>query len=956
MEESFQLKSHGRRSLQKLEAMLEGGSPAIREQQASKTFKRRSATLNVQRSLQLLDESVASPAALGARTPGGTLRHSSYTPRQISSPSKFEVSGTLGPTPRKTPDGRRSLQKSGLKESSFLLSHHTPSAMTPLPEEDMTEEVTTTNVGLLLEEDPGISASRGLYQDFLRCQRTHSSQSDLFRLVEEYESVCREHVVMLKKLFSRASKQEEKFRKTFQVLHLLSQEEATWKLVHTLFKDRLETSLKQEMMMEVDSDAKVHGIMGIQKDRQTADALMKRDRTVRESQLVVDWLETCAERDFETFSENVKFFSDRAVGYENALHRLKNRQTGLPTGPERALVTELDPDAPLRQNGQLDDLDKEDEDRLLQYIFACLRTGKMDKAENICITCGQAWRAATLQGWRLYHDPNFEGLGPECQRLPVEGNPYRDVWKKVCWNMCQSPRINVYEKAVYAVLSGNLQGVLPVCKSWLDFLWAYYKVMVDQKVEDEIRLKTTVDRPLEPLPGEYWEKHLEPKSVFREIEAVENVTQEALTWYPVIQKHIILEDIPGLMEALHKWVRQERHQLPLHLLRFMAHLALFLRTSEYNTKEEHSNMIIEAYVEELIKDKQYTLIAFYVSKLPTDAQIHWYAKFLEGITDKTERQQYLDLAENCGLDLAQITKRVVENIRSRSDVDISSLTETQSEAVDTNISEEDRKKIEAIDWLVFDISQRAEALKQANALMRMFIALKKLNAAREVFDKLPPNSVDVVHKTWYQQTGTTDLLLEDKNAVREYLCTKAYLDAVESFDDWFNHYHHGKPTRPSPPEGGSFTDKVAYEHQVKLYEQEKERWHHNLLLQTQTTKDHIYNVLLFADGGWMIDQVQPDLLMENDTDDRGVDILRQEQLEGLRRLILPGLVFLLHTVLHTSEQYTECVRLADIVMGEQYKLYDVFRKDELQRLLMLIQDSSLPLLDQGRDPLGFNLS
>ena len=60
------------------------------------------------------------------------------------------------------------------------------------------------------------------------------------------------------------------------------------------------------------------------------------------------------------------------------------------------------------------------------------------QAENICVSCGQAWRAASLQGWKLYRDPNFEKLGPECQREPVFGNPYRDVWKKVCWNMCQS--------------------------------------------------------------------------------------------------------------------------------------------------------------------------------------------------------------------------------------------------------------------------------------------------------------------------------------------------------------------------------------------------------------------------------------------------------------------------------------------------------------------------------------
>ena len=35
--------------------------------------------------------------------------------------------------------------------------------------------------------------------------------------------------------------------------------------------------------------------------------------------------------------------------------------------------------------------------------------------------------------------------------------------------------------------------------------------------------------------------------------------------------------------------------------------------------------------------------------------------------------------------------------------------------------QDDRQKIEAIDWLVFDPSQRAEALKQANAVMRSFI-------------------------------------------------------------------------------------------------------------------------------------------------------------------------------------------------------------------------------------------
>jgi len=58
-------------------------------------------------------------------------------------------------------------------------------------------------------------------------------------------------------------------------------------------------------------------------------------------------------------------------------------------------------------------------------------------------------------------------------------------------------------------------------------------------------------------------------------------------------------------------------------------------------------------------------------------------------------------------------------------------------------------------------------------------------------------------------------------------------DAMESFNDWVQHYHHNQPVKPTAPEGGSFTDKVAHEHRVRQYDQEHERWHHNLLMQTQ---------------------------------------------------------------------------------------------------------------------------
>lgn len=40
----------------------------------------------------------------------------------------------------------------------------------------------------------------------------------------------------------------------------------------------------------------------------------------------------------------------------------------------------------------------------LQYCF--LINVFFFKAQELCIKCGQAWRAATMEGWKLYHNSN----------------------------------------------------------------------------------------------------------------------------------------------------------------------------------------------------------------------------------------------------------------------------------------------------------------------------------------------------------------------------------------------------------------------------------------------------------------------------------------------------------------------------------------------------------------------
>ena len=62
-----------------------------------------------------------------------------------------------------------------------------------------------------------------------------------------------------------------------------------------------------------------------------------------------------------------------------------------------------------------------------------------------------------------------------------------------------------FETAIYAVLSGNLTGTLPVCQSWCDCLWAYFRTLVDVKVEQEIRLRSVTFRKPIDLPPQYWD-------------------------------------------------------------------------------------------------------------------------------------------------------------------------------------------------------------------------------------------------------------------------------------------------------------------------------------------------------------------------------------------------------------------------------------------------------------------
>lgn len=130
----------------------------------------------------------------------------------------------------------------------------------------------------------------------------------------------------------------------------------------------------------------------------------------------------------------------------------------------------------------------------------------MDTAQELCLKMGQPWRVATLNGWKLFHDPNMDNVSGSEKKLPVEGNFTRDIWKRSAWALSEDESLPLFERAIYSALCGNAQQLLNsgICTSWEDKLWALTRTSVDVRVEREIRETLTLRSYVE-LPQAYWD-------------------------------------------------------------------------------------------------------------------------------------------------------------------------------------------------------------------------------------------------------------------------------------------------------------------------------------------------------------------------------------------------------------------------------------------------------------------
>lgn len=717
----------------------------------------------------------------------------------------------------------------------------------------------------------------------------------------------------------------------------LAEEANTWKLLYCLYSDSITDHPDSIDELLTETTLSQQTLVG---------ALFQCDSELRLLQLLVDWLEASAAYQVEATKTSAPVIGNN-IHWGNTLHQLLIGSSLFNKEKNKAMITCMDPDAPRRQKKAIHSEDQQDDIDLCKRIFTEVRCGKFKEAVSLCISAGQAWRGAVLQGWRLLHYLPRDDLN---QKLEISGNPSRDLWKWCCLGIASNVTENAHYRATIGILCGHLHSTLQVCQgNWEDLLWAHLRIQIEARVDRFLRehhatasANTTPSDVLEMLQSELQIEELSLQQVFNAINALMGSKKES--HYQTCQKHLMLGHVRAIMQDSLQWIDNAEERF----IRFLAHLVLVLRQMGKDPQHDIGDRILEKYVAQLIQRltdgtvECPELIAFYSSTVPVDRQVYLFADLMDRVYKSDYRQGVVEAGTRANLDVAAsarvaIKKAITDIQQGYGNIDMSF---TQTAAVEKDKSLVG-KVISSLEWLALLPDHLEDAVWLSNAMIRTFIFIGNTDAASSCLVNLNVMFPEFVKK-----------ISPSSSELREHLCLKAYLEALEGFATWYRHFISGQPKEIEPlPAEASFTDKVHHEQQCAQVEQQKARWANAVLHQSRHTKNLLYNVLLFP-GGWLQDETDSTSSPNFSEEEKNE---REKQLNTLRRLCIPEITILILKVLQSNEDvdnHREAVKLSNLIAAENRSLYKVFTKDKLIELLDMIKESSLKLLEKDLDIFG----
>lgn len=798
------------------------------------------------------------------------------------------------------------------------------------------------------ETDAELNVFTDLYPSFMKIT-TQTTQYNLLPTINAYLKECQRASDSIQNKLNSSRFYPNKVHKLQENLKLMKLEIDTWMLLEILLKERLSGASGGG---GGDEEALLRS------ERELSDALFAKNSEMRQAQLIIDWLEYLVRSsDDNQHKLKLNFVNQNHGAWENTLLHLKQQQQQQASNTHRNIVTAMDPDAQTRQGKKLMELDEEDDRNLLKYLFYCIRSGQFNQACNTCEKSGQIWRAMALQGWKLFHNDNIRCLGIGGVVKETEGNQSRWLWRYACSQIISDKRVSSAEKGVLGCLIGHLPSMLTQCPSWHDHVWAYLKVFVDQQLQGHLRQHANIlnffnlhndnnnnndegggddegvdmyigdggyedgelDGGLEACYPANSDKISNFESMFGKIESSTNdeVRRQSQFRFFIIQKFIILHQPDLLLEYMSSWCD---NNINPHLLRTTTHLLLLLNNISPLSNSLHKERVLEAWVRHLMTASHHSLVAYYTAQLPPHTQTPLYASMLKDVRDTESRKECLRLAEEAGLDVRAVILLVVE-LSIKGDSTPPTININKSDMTNQDLTEEDSVKIGSIEWLTFDASCALMVVTEANYLLRLFLLSRKAEACKSLMAALPSDAVQVLLNETKEADESCQKHVD--NVVGEFTCFTMYLTALDLFSDWFDHFHQSKPHKPQEAMAtNQFAEKVSFEHSLKQYNTDMNRWKQVSNTLAERAVDGLKGVVTFNKGGWMVD------LYEDD------DHTRKQHLNLLRCMYIPSIFHLIIKVFSSLQRWSDCTSVADVLATKDYRLYEVFSEDEMERIML----------------------
>lgn len=647
------------------------------------------------------------------------------------------------------------------------------------------------------------------------------NKDDPFVLIQEFKSISAQKALKVANQMGEAPDLETRLE--FENWDL---ETRLWNLVETLYSYRLSKESQEEPIPE-------YKFSSFHVKREN---WLRQNPKIKELSLIIYWLQ-----------ENSKTISisDEKVEtngkWQNTRIKISNNDLSALTGKnDQTLIDNLDSDAPLRSDKDIDPQDDSVDSKNFSLIYKLVIANRIEEAIDLANSTGNFTLALILLGAKQdYIDPivdketllNKESdmlvdvSGLENSEEVASGLKHKLLWIKTVYKLSQLPNLNPYEKLIYKFLSGNdiSNNLKAASLNWEEHLLLYLNQLFMHNLQTFITSRLS--------PQEQEQENLAFPVInpqFNTINGILNsllladneISEQSTHPIRIILGSLMIDQVPQFLSNSVKSITKSPDALINQFLsRIIIHLAIFLLYVDNTVLLAGKTItkLITFYISKLQSGGYNSQIPIYLSFIPDEKDAReCYSLFLSTIVDPEERAKQIRLVKRFGKfnnnhntitdessatttstedfvenedKIVNVFRRTVERVMNETE---KYYTPTNQISIDSYGSDEseinsiDLKVFNAVEWF-YGSNMYEDAILSSLVVIRRFLltgrlsSLKHFARGKDFKALIKSYDADFYTKSLGSNDFVSSITDESKEELLQY---SSLVEGLQFLDDW----------------------------------------------------------------------------------------------------------------------------------------------------------------------------